>query len=211
MGDKAAHYIELQEDFKMARLGILKAATSSLFLCDMQVKFAPNIAYFPQIVNNSKRIFEAAKIMQLPVFATEQYPKGLGPTVPELGLEESNVKPYSKTCFSVAAVPELMEKFKENSETKSVILCGIETHACIYQTTLELIGGHGIDVHVVVDCCSSRSLTDRKYAFEALKEAGAFLTTSERIILGLAPDAAHPKFRQLQKLIMTSAEDTGLL
>ena len=112
----------------MARLGILKAATSSLFLCDMQVKFAPNIAYFPQIVNNSKRIFEAAKIMQLPVFATEQYPKGLGPTVPELGLEEAKIKPYSKTCFSMAAVPELMEKFKENTEVKSVILCGIETH-----------------------------------------------------------------------------------
>ena len=112
----------------MARLGILKAATSSLFLCDMQVKFAPNIAYFPQIVNNSKRIFEAAKIMQLPIYATEQYPKGLGPTVPELGLEEAKIKPYSKTCFSMAAVPELMEKFKENAEVKSVILCGIETH-----------------------------------------------------------------------------------
>ena len=68
-----------------------------------------------------------------------------------------------------------------------------------------------LDVHVVVDCCSSRSLVDRKYAFEALKEAGAYLSTSERIILGLAPDAAHPKFRQLQKIVMTSAEDTGLL
>ena len=56
-----------------------------------------------------------------------------------------------------------------------------------------------------------RSLVDRKYAFEALKEAGAYLSTSERIILGLAPDAAHPKFRQLQKIVMTSAEDTGLL
>ena len=58
---------------------------------------------------------------------------------------------------------------------------------------------------------TSRSLVDRKYAFEALKEAGAYLTTSERIILGLAPDAAHPKFRQIQKIVMTSAEDTGLL
>ena len=56
-----------------------------------------------------------------------------------------------------------------------------------------------------------RSMTDRKFAFEALREAGAYLTTSERIILGLAPDAAHPKFRQLQKLVMDSAADTGLV
>ena len=56
-----------------------------------------------------------------------------------------------------------------------------------------------------------RSMTDRKFAFEALQEAGAYLTTSERIILGLAPDAAHPKFRQLQKLVMDSAADTGLV
>ena len=69
----------------------------------------------------------------------------------------------------------------------------------------------GLDVHVVVDCCSSRSLTDRKYALERLRDVGAFLTTSECVILGLAPDAAHPKFRQIQKLVMNSALDTGLL
>lgn len=194
------------------RLGLLKASTSALFLCDMQVKFAPNIAYFAQIVANSKRVLGAAQIMEIPVLATEQYPKGLGATVPELGLAEANIKPYSKTCFSMAAVPDLMKEMKNaRPDVKSIILCGIETHACIYQTTLDLMDKENLDVHVVVDCCSSRSLTDRKYAFEAIKEAGGFLTTSERIILGLAPDAAHPKFRQLQKLVMNSAEDTGLI
>ena len=74
-----------------------------------------------------------------------------------------------------------------------------------------LFGILGLDVHVVVDCCSSRSLTDRKYALERLRDVGAFLTTSECVILGLAPDAAHPKFRQIQKLVMNSALDTGLL
>ena len=73
------------------------------------------------------------------------------------------------------------------------------------------LGILGLDVHVVVDCCSSRSLTDRKYAFERLRDVGAFLTTSECVILGLAPDAAHPKFRQIQKLVMNSALDTDLL
>ena len=58
------------------RLGLLKASTSALFLCDMQVKFAPNISFFPQIVNNSKRVLGAAQVMELPILATEQYPKG---------------------------------------------------------------------------------------------------------------------------------------
>merc|ERR1711992_487552 len=195
----------------MAKLGLLKSASSALFLCDMQVKFAPNIAYFPQIVKNSKRVFGAAQVMDLPVLVTEQYPKGLGPTVPELGIAEANIKPYAKTCFSMC-LPELMQELKEKKpDVKSVILCGIETHACIYHTTLDLIADHDIDVHVVVDCCSSRSMTDRKFAFEALRGAGAYLTTSERIILGLAPDAAHPKFRQLQKIVMDLGEDTGLV
>merc|ERR1719348_2773229 len=111
--------------------------------------------------------------MELPVLATEQYPKGLGNTVKEL----------------------VLEKMKEaQSETKSIILCGIETQACIYHTTLDLLE-QGYDVHIPVDCVSSRSMTDRKYALDRLKSSGAFLTTSECMILGLAPDAAHPKFR----------------
>ncbi len=194
-------------------LGILKAGSSALFLCDMQVKFAPNIQFFKQVVNNSSRILGAAQIMQMPILATEQYPKGLGPTVPELDLAKAGVKAYAKTCFSMVKVPGLMEELKaKRPDVKSVILCGIETHACIYHTTLDLMASNpDLDVHVVVDCCSSRSLVDRKFAFETLKEAGAFLTTSERVVLGLAPDAADPNFKQLQKLIMHSAEDTGLL
>ena len=72
----------------------------------------------------------------MPTFCTEQYPKGLGPTVPEIELAKYNILPISKTCFTMI-LPELMEKFKEaQPETKSVILCGIETQACITATTL---------------------------------------------------------------------------
>ena len=72
----------------------------------------------------------------MPTFATEQYPKGLGPTVPEIELAKYNIVPFSKTCFTMI-LPELMEKFKAaQPETKSVILCGIETQACITATTL---------------------------------------------------------------------------
>merc|ERR1719289_838064 len=148
--------------------------------------------------------------MDMPVLATEQYPKGLGHTVPELELAKFSIKPYEKTCFTMC-VPSLMtELSKQQSVTKSIILCGIETHACIHHTTLDLLE-MGMDVHIPVDCVSSRSMTDRKFALERLRQVGAFLTTSECVILGLAPDAAHPTFRGLQKLVMEQAMDTGLL
>ena len=94
-------------------IGILRASRTSLFLCDMQEKFRPNIKFFDEVVANSSRVLKAASVMEIPVLATEQYPKGLGPTVPELGLIEANVKAYPKTCFSMV-LPELMNELKGN-------------------------------------------------------------------------------------------------
>merc|ERR1712059_34501 len=147
-----------------------------------------------------------------PCPATEQYPKGLGPTVPEIELARFDITAHPKTCFTMV-IPALMEELRTKQGenlTKSVILCGIETHACILQTSLDLLE-RGIEVHVPVDCVSSRSPTDRKFALERLRQAGVFLTTSECLILGLAPDSAHPMFKGLQKLVMEPAQDTGIL
>ncbi len=91
-----------------------------------------------------------------------------------------------------------------------MILCGIEAHACIHHTALDLLE-RGVDVHIPVDCVSSRSMVDRLFALRRLRQSGAFLTTSECVILGLAADSAHPKFKELQKIVMRSAPETGLL
>merc|ERR1719154_636112 len=142
--------------------------------------------------------------MSVPSVATEQYPKGLGATVPELELGRFGITPHAKTCFTMI-LPQLMEELKTaQPETNSVILCGIETHACIHHTTLDLLE-MGVDVHIPVDCVSSRSLVDRKFALERLRAVGAHLTTSEGIILGLAADSAHPRFKQLQRLVVEPA------
>ena len=74
-------------------------------------------------------------LLLVPTFATEQYPKGLGPTVPEIELEKFGIPAHAKKCFSMI-IPEVTEQMKESSNLKSVILCGIETHACITHTTL---------------------------------------------------------------------------
>eukprot|EP00092_Neocalanus_flemingeri_P035300 GFUD01038408.1.p1 GENE.GFUD01038408.1~~GFUD01038408.1.p1 ORF type:complete len:199 (-),score=58.37 GFUD01038408.1:68-664(-) len=190
--------------------GRINPATSAVFLCDMQEKFRPMISHFNQVVLNSNRILHAAKVMDMPVLASEQYPKGLGHTVPEIELAKFQITAHSKSCFTMA-FPALMEELRSQQPlTKSIILCGIETQACIHHTTLDLLE-MGYDVHIPVDCASSRSMTDRVYGLQRLRDSGAFLTTSEGLILSLAPDAAHPKFRHLQKLVMESAHDTGLM
>ncbi|XP_072011580.1 isochorismatase domain-containing protein 2 [Engystomops pustulosus] len=191
----------------LSRLGRLRQPSSVLLLCDMQEKFRHNITFFDQIVSVAARMLQTAKILEIPVVVTEQYPKGLGPTVPELGAE--GLKKYSKTCFSML-IPEVEKELQRTPERQSVILCGIETHACIMSTTLDLLN-KGFDVHVVADACSSRSQVDRLLALSRMKQSGAFLTTGEGAILQLLQDATHPKFKEVQKIIKDPAPDSGLL
>ncbi|CAH1776108.1 unnamed protein product [Owenia fusiformis] len=189
------------------RLGKIAVENAGLFLCDMQEGFRKTIQFYPQIVEVSRRMLGAAQHLEMPIIVTEQYPKGLGPTVSELDVSKEKV--FDKTKFSMC-IPPVAEELKNMKDLKSIILCGIETQACVQQTTLDLLE-QGYNVHVIVDACSSRSTVDRMYAFERLKDAGAYLTTSEAMLLSLTGDAKHPKFKQIQKLIWDPAPDTGLL
>ncbi|CAL2040599.1 unnamed protein product [Caenorhabditis brenneri] len=185
----------------------INPTNSALFVCDLQEKFASNIKYFPEIVTISRRLIDAARILNIPTVVTEQYPKGLGHTVPLLkeGLGE-NTPVYDKSKFSMC-IPPVEDKLKN---VQNVILVGIEAHVCVLQTTYDLLE-RGHNVHVVVDAVSSRSHTDRHFAFKQMEQAGAVLTTSESAILALLGGSDHPKFKEVQKLILTSAPDTGLV
>ncbi|CAB3409704.1 unnamed protein product [Caenorhabditis bovis] len=185
----------------------INPSNSALFVCDLQEKFSKNIQYFNEIVQTSRRLIDAAKILNMPTVVTEQYPKGLGHTVPLLkeGLAE-NTPIFDKSRFSMC-LPQT-EGFLKN--VQNVILVGIEAHVCVLQTTYDLLE-RGHNVHVVVDAVSSRSHTDRHFAFKQMEQAGAVLTTSECAILGLVGGSDHPNFKEIQKLIMTSAPDTGLV
>jgi len=188
----------------------LNPKTSALLLCDMQEKFRKTVSHFDQIVSVSNRMLKAAQILDVPVVATEQYPKGLGRTVAELGLKEANVPIFEKTCFTMMCDQVQNHLKSATPNAKSILLCGIETQACIFQTTLDLLE-KGYNVHLVVDAISSRSQVDRMFALRQLEKAGAVLTTSECTFFALVRDATHPKFKEIQKLIATSAPDSGLL
>ncbi|KAE8593526.1 hypothetical protein XENTR_v10019175 [Xenopus tropicalis] len=136
----------------LRRIGKLGERSSILFLCDMQEKFRQSIVFFPEIVSVAARMLQGAKKLEMPVIITEHYPKGLGPTVPELGAD--GLKKYEKTSFSMLT-PEIEEKLQSIPDLRSIVLCGIETQACIMSTALDLLD-KGYDVHVVADACSSR-------------------------------------------------------
>ncbi|RNA09417.1 isochorismatase domain-containing 2A [Brachionus plicatilis] len=210
-GNKNINYATNGMNLKMAsRIGRLNPSKTLLLLCDLQEKFAPNIHYFNQVVENSGRVLDIAKLLNIPYLVTEQYPKGLGHTVPFLKQKCDNVKIFEKTSFSMCT-KDLIDHIHQNTpDYDSVLLCGIEAHACILSTCMDFLE-YGKNVHVIVDTVSSRSMVDRKYAIERMKQSGAFLTTAESIVFQFIRNANHPKFKDIQKIIRNSSHDTGLL
>ncbi|XP_025919610.1 isochorismatase domain-containing protein 2-like, partial [Apteryx rowi] len=111
-----------------ARLGKVTPGSSILFLCDMQERFRPSVAFFPQIVAVAARLLQACRELGVPAVVTEQHPRALGPTVPELGAHD--LPKHPKTCFSMV-VPAVEAELRARPGLASVLLCGIETQACI--------------------------------------------------------------------------------
>ncbi|TRY73288.1 hypothetical protein TCAL_00897 [Tigriopus californicus] len=168
------------------KLGQLIPENSVLFVCDLQERFAPSILHFDTI--------------------------GLGNTVAALKCHLHEKHIFSKTRFTMM-IPEVenrLEELRTVRNVDTVILVGIETHVCIIATCQDLIQ-KGYNVHVVADACSSRTQTDRQLALERMKQIGAFINSTESVILSLAGDAAHPQFKQIQTLIKTLNPSTDLV
>ncbi|XP_074509503.1 isochorismatase domain-containing protein 2-like isoform X2 [Sebastes fasciatus] len=191
----------------MASVGRLSIKDSVLFLCDMQVKLRPIVFQFTNVVSNAARLLQASRLLGIPSIVTEQYPKGLGPTVPELGA--ADLTPHVKTSFSMM-IEEVEKELQALGNPKQAILCGVEAHACIACTTFDLLE-KGMEVHIVADAVSSRNQTERLFALSRLKQNGAYLTTTEAVMLQLVQDAKHPNFKEIQKLLAHPSPDTDLL
>lgn len=190
------------------KTGRINPATTALYLCDMQQVFKPTIYKFPEIVETSRRLFEVAKILDMPIIVTEHYPRAFGHTVEELG----DVSPYlvdTKTCFTMNTpkVNALLDDQFKNID--SVILTGIETHACIMATTFDLLE-RNIDVHLPVNAISSRTQTDRILGLSRCKQAGAYLTTAECLVFQMLGDAKHPKFKEVAKYVRDPMPDSDI-
>jgi len=175
---------------------LMSSTDTALLVVDVQEKLAPSIAGRDEVVWNVRRLIDGAKILGLSVAATELYPKGLGPTVPELA-ERLDAIP-SKLSFSCLGCPDIFREFQRRGVHK-ILVCGIEAHVCVQQTVLDLMA-NGWRVYVAADAVGSRREIDYRTALERMDAAGATLTTTEAALFEWCRVAGSPKFKQISRL-----------
>ncbi|HOM17442.1 MAG TPA: hydrolase, partial [Thermoguttaceae bacterium] len=175
---------------------LMNREDTALLVVDVQEKLLPWIGNRATVVWNIRRLLDGAKLLGVPASGTEQYPKGLGPTAPELA-ERLGPMP-SKLSFSAAVCEEIFEGLRARNIHK-ILVTGIETHVCVQQTVLDLLAD-GWQVYVAVDAVGSRYELDYRTALERMHSAGAVLTTTEAALFEWCREAVTPEFKQISRL-----------
>lgn len=174
-------------------MSLLDRNRTALIVVDVQEGFRP-YASFAGVADACSKLVQAARILDMPRVVSEQYPKGLGHTAPEVGLEDET--PIEKSVFSAART----DRFDLGARDQAVV-CGIETHVCVSQTVHDLLE-RGVEVHVPADAVGSRHELDYERGLERLQRAGAVVTTVEAALFELLERAGTPEFKAVQKLIL---------
>lgn len=156
----------------------------------------------PKMLRNTRILIETAKEMHIPIVLSEQYPKGLGPTAPEIrsALPDGQA-PITKKVFSCCKEPAFEPVLFEELAKKTFILCGMETHVCVLQTALDLLQ-RDRRVYVAADAVVSRFKINWKYGLNVMRQAGAVIGTTEMFAFGLLGTSGTDEFKRIQKLII---------
>ena len=176
----------------------LSPLSSLLCVVDIQKRLLPAIPAGPQVVAMAARLADAAALLGVRRVLTEQYPKGLGPTPPDLAAKLPPA--LTKMAFSCCGSEAFTESIAADIE--SVLICGLETHVCIQQTALDLLA-RGLTVFIAVDAVGSRHPLDHEIALRRLESSGALLTTTEAALFEWCRSAEHPQFQAVRKLVLT--------
>jgi nicotinamidase-related amidase len=174
---------------------VLDRERTALVLVDVQEAFRPAVVEFDRVARNAGVLAEGARILGLPVLATEQYPKGLGRTVPEVGEHLDGVEPLEKVCFAASDA----DGFDLDGRDQ-VLVCGIESHVCVSQTAHALLD-QGLEVHVARDAVSSRTEENRELGLHKMESSGAVVTSVETALFELLGAAGSEEFKQVQGLV----------
>jgi nicotinamidase-related amidase len=177
----------------------LERDRAALVVVDVQEAFRPAVIDFDRIASNVALLVQGSRVLDLPVLVTEQYPKGLGHTVPEVARHLDSVEPIQKVCFSAAESDQFDAALTECGR-QQVLLCGIESHVCVSQTADDLLAG-GREVHVARDAVSSRTAENRELGLHKMERSGAVVTSVEAALFELLRAAGTPEFKQIQRLI----------
>jgi nicotinamidase-related amidase len=174
-------------------MSLLARDRAALVVIDVQEGFRPYAA-FARVASSASKLLAAARILEVPVLVSEQYPKGLGATAPEVGLEDE--PRVEKTVFSAARA----DGFDLQGRSQALV-CGIETHVCVSQTVHDLLAD-GVEVHVPADAVGSRYELDHERGLERMERAGAVVSSVEAALFELLERAGTPEFKAVQKLII---------
>lgn len=169
-----------------------------LLVVDIQERLAPAIHEFEKLLPVARQLVEAAGVLDLPIIVTEQYPRGLGRTVPGLGELLAGVPVIEKMRFT-ACVQATVERLGGLGRG-AVIVTGIEAHVCVQQTVLDLLR-LGYRTYVCADAIGSRRPFDRDTAIERMRAAGAIITTAESVIFELTDEAGTDTFKKILKIV----------
>lgn len=194
-----------------AARAILKQGKSVLLICDVQERLAKAMYEFDKITQNSVKLINALKLLDIPMIVSEQNSKALGKTISLFDISGAK-GPFEKIQFSMCT-PEINKELSticSGQKPDSIILIGIESHVCVENTAIDL-RQNGYEVHTVADCCTSRTQEDRLLAFERMKEIGCHITTSENVIFKLLATAKHKEFKNILEIIRTPTQYTGLV
>lgn len=177
---------------------ILNQEESVLMIVDIQERLVPVMKYGKQVIDNTNTLISIAKSLEIPMIITEQYPKGLGQTVSEIQANTEGTKAFEKITFS-CCTPEVMEALNKLGK-KKVIITGMETHVCVFQTVRDLLS-HGYQVYLVKDAVCSRTKENYKNGLDLMSNMGAVVTNTETVFFDLMKKAGTPLFKELSKLI----------
>lgn len=172
---------------------------SALVVVDIQERLLPAIFEKERVAQNALRLTRGAGILGVPMFVTEQYRKGLGPTVPELAAAIAGFAPVEKLTFSACGTPGVVEPLKARGRT-DVVLCGIEAHVCVCQTCLDLLA-QDFRVFVVADAVSSRTAANWHFALDRMRGAGGILVSTEMVLFEWLERAGTEEFKQVVALV----------
>lgn len=185
-------------------MSLLCAAQSSqLAVIDVQTRLATAMppAAREQVLRNAGILLQAATLLDIPITLTEQYPQGLGATDESLRARlPAGQAAICKTCFSSAGADDFNARIDSHAGRHQLILAGMETHVCVLQTAMDMLG-RGYQVFIAEDAVSSRSEANRQNALARLRTAGAVLSNTESIVFEWLRDAKHPQFKAISALI----------
>lgn len=178
---------------------MLKKEETVLVLIDIQGKLAQIVDNSEFIIGNIATVVQGAKELQLPVLWLEQYPKGLGHTVETIAQHLTDQSPIEKITFSAYQTEEFVQALEQTGR-KKVLLAGIETHICVYQTAADLLA-NGYAVEVLADCVSSRTATNSEIGLQKMMQLGATITSVEMALFEMQQIAKGDRFKAISRLV----------